>query len=85
MADPGDVQVVLTIRDREIVDVQPAAGYSELEVVRLDPPGRKELKRSAYGLREVETISEVEFQSHPTFGTACYIVIGGFRVKVPCS
>lgn len=84
MAEPGDVQVVVTIRDREIVDVQPAAGYSELEVVRLDPPGRKELKRSPYGLRYVETVYEVQVQEHATLGTACYMVIGGYRVKVPC-
>jgi len=87
MVDPilGDVKVVLTIRDREIVNVEPAPGYSDLEVVRLEPPDRKELKRSPYGLRFVETVYEVEFHEHPTRGTACYMVIGGYRVKVPCS
>jgi hypothetical protein len=85
MAQPGDVQILVTIRDREIYDVVPAPGSSsDLEVTRLDDPGRKELKRSPYGLRYVETVYEVQVQEHATLGTACYIVIGGYRVKVPC-
>lgn len=85
MAQPGDVQILVTINDREIVNVEPAPGYSDLEVTRLEPPGRKELKRSPYGLRPVETVYEVEVHEHTTLGTACYMVIGGYRVKVPCS
>jgi hypothetical protein len=80
MGQPGDVEVKLVIRDRQIVSVEPI-GDAEVTPVT-DPPDLKDLRRCPYGLRPVETIYEVQWvQSAPK----CYMIIGGFKVQVPCS
>lgn len=79
MALPGDVEIKLVIRDREIVSVEPISNVEITPVAA--PPDLKELKRSTYGLRPVETIYEAQWtQSAPK----CFIIIGGFKVQVPC-
>jgi hypothetical protein len=85
MPEPVAVKIILTVKDREITYVEPHPDNPDIEVFRLAPPDQKELKRSPYGLRTVETVYEVELKDHATLGSACYMVIGGYRVKVPCS
>jgi hypothetical protein len=76
----GDVEIKLVIRNREIVKVLPVNDGDH--VTQLSPEEHTELKHSVYGLRPVETIYETQVtQSAPK----CYIVIGGYKVQVPCS
>jgi hypothetical protein len=80
MGLPGDVEIKLVIRNREVVEVAPLNGGDYVE--RLSPEDHIELKHGSYGLRPVETIYETQVtQSAPK----CYMIIGGYKVQVPCS
>jgi hypothetical protein len=76
---PVDVEIKLMIRGKEIVGVE-AAGTG-VEVTPLTPLERKQYEESSYGLRPVDTLYETQITQSPT---KCFMVIGGFKVQVPC-
>ena len=75
----GEVEIKLVIRGKEIVGVD-AVG-SGIEVTPLTPLERKQYEGSPYGLRTVDTLFETEITQSPR---KCFMVIGGFKVQVPC-
>jgi hypothetical protein len=75
----GDVEIKLVIRDKKIVGVE-AAG-SDVQVTPLTPLERKQYQDGPYGLRTVDTLFETEITQSPR---KCFMVIGGFKVQVPC-
>jgi hypothetical protein len=79
MGLPGDVEIKLVIRNREIVDVLPFNGEY---VTALTPEDHREIKQSPYGLRPVDTIYETQVAQ--SVAPKCYIIIGGYKVQVPC-
>jgi hypothetical protein len=79
MALPGDVEIKLVIREKTIVGVE-AVG-SDVEVTPLTPEERKQYEDSSYGLRTVDTLFETEITQS---AKKCFMVIGGFKVRVPC-
>jgi hypothetical protein len=79
MGVPGEVEIKLVISEREIVRVEPIG--SGVEVSAVTDSEHKEFKHSPYGLRPVETVYEVQITQSPT---KCYMVIGGYKVQVPC-
>ena len=83
MAGPTVVQVIVEFKDREISNVLPHAG--DVTVSRLTDADRKKLKRSKDGLRRLETLSKRD-PNRESLAAArkCFIVIGGFKVQVPC-
>ena len=74
------VEIKLVIRNKKIVAVK-AAG-SDVEVTRITPLQRKKFKSCKYGLRPVDTLFETQIAQS---ATKCFMVIGGFKVRVPCS
>jgi hypothetical protein len=80
MGDTNRVRITLEIENREIVNV--SSPNSDPEVTRLTPEDHRKFKHSAYGLRPAETVFETQItESEPK----CYMIIGGFKVRVPCS
>ena len=73
----GEVGILLVIKNRSIVRVEEAAG-TEGQVSALEAEEKQTYSRSPYGCRKVNTIYET--QQNP-----CFMIIGGFKVKVPCS
>jgi hypothetical protein len=78
MALTGEVEIKLVIRGKEIVGVE-ASGC--IEVTPLTPEERKQYEGSSYGLRPVDTLFETEIEQS---AKRCFMVIGGFKVRVPC-
>lgn len=79
MGLPDEVEIKLVIRGKEIVGVE-AAG-SDVEVTVITPEERKLYEGSPYGLRAVDTLYETQITQS---ATKCFMVIGGFKVRVPC-
>jgi hypothetical protein len=79
MGLPDEVEIKLVIRGKEIVGVE-AAG-SDVEVTVITPEERKLYEGSSYGLRAVDTLYETQITQS---ATKCFMVIGGFKVRVPC-
>jgi hypothetical protein len=55
---------------------------------QMDPVDRKKLKKSRYGLRPVDTLLEHDekYEDSTMESTPkCYMIIGGYKVQVPCS
>ena len=76
----GEVAVLIVIKNRSIVRVEEAGG-TEGAVSEISAAEKQAYSRSQYGCRPVETIYE-----HDTLGpNTCFMIIGGFKVKVPCS
>ena len=49
---------------------------------------RKKTRKSTYGLRPVDTLYDHDSKGEATIEAAtrkCYMIIGGFKVEVPCS
>ena len=90
MAEVAGVQVVkviVTFEDGYISNVERHQDNPpEVQVSRLDSNEKKKFRRSAHGLRRLETVYETP-DPDATLGTAtkCYMIIGGFKVQVPCS
>ena len=80
MGLPGDVEIKLVIRGKAIVGVEAVSGA--VEVTPLTPLERKEFEGCPYGLRPVDTLFETEITQSPK---KCFMVIGGFKVQVPCA
>ena len=80
MGLPGDVEIKLVIREKQIAGVEGVSGY--VEVTPLTPLERKEFEGCPYGLRPVDTLFETQIAQS---ATKCYMIIGGFKVQVPCS
>jgi len=78
--EPGDLEIKLVIRAKAIVGVEAVSG--EVVVTPLTPSERKEFEGCPYGLRPVDTLFETEIAQS---ATKCFMVIGGFKVQVPCS
>jgi hypothetical protein len=76
----GEVEIKLVIHGKKIVGVE-AVG-SDLQVTPLTPSERKEFEGCPYGLRTVDTLFETEITQSPK---KCFMVIGGFKVQVPCA
>ncbi|MGH7767058.1 MAG: hypothetical protein ACREQP_06355 [Candidatus Binatia bacterium] len=79
MGLPGDVEIKLVIRDKTIVGVE-AVG-SDVEVTPLTDAERRQYEESPYGLKTVDTLFETEIEQS---AKKCFMVIGGFKVRVPC-
>jgi hypothetical protein len=79
MGLPGDVEIKLVIRGKEIVGVE-ATG--SIAVTPLTPEERKLYEDSSYGLRPVDTLFETEITQS---AKRCFMTIGGFKVQVPCA
>ena len=79
MGLPGDVEIKLVIRAKQIVSVEGVSGY--VEVTPLTPLQRKEFEGCPYGLKPVDTLFETEIAQSLK---KCFMVIGGFKVQVPC-
>jgi len=79
--------------DNEIVAItRVSTGSGDVPGDPLNPGDMNKYKKSPYGLRFVESVSytqqaeALDALSSPTIlTTTCYTVIGGFKVKVPCS
>lgn len=84
---PQVVRVIVEFHDGYIVKVEPAPGNpSDVIVSDLDTKEKKKFRRSDHGLRALETIYEsTEKDEAAATGTKCYMIIGGFKVQVPCS
>jgi hypothetical protein len=76
----GEVEIKLVIQGKGIVGVE-AVG-SDVEVTPLTPLERKQYEDSSYGLRPVDTLFETEITQS---AKKCFMVIGGFKVQVPCA
>jgi hypothetical protein len=77
--------------DNEIVAItRVSTGSADVPGTGLNSGDINKYKKSAYGLRYIESVSYTQ-QEEPlseeisTLATNCYTVIGGFKVKVPCS
>jgi len=77
---PGEVEIKLVIRGKQIVGVEGLG--SDVEVTPITPEERKLYEGSPYGLRPVDTLFETEITQSPK---RCFMVIGGFKVQVPCA
>jgi hypothetical protein len=77
-------QIVLDVEDGEIIGVEGPNGPGT-PVTLSD---RKKYKKSLYGLRTVDTLYDYD-SKHESVEVAaprrCFMVIGGFKVEVPCS
>ena len=73
-------------KDGYITRVEKLSGPSDVDVSELQPGDRKKFRRSSHGLRPLDTIYETP-DPDATLGTAtkCYMIIGGYKVQVPCS
>ena len=80
MGLPGEVEIKLVIRGKQIVGVEGLG--SDVEVTPITPEERKLYEGSPYGLRPVDTLFETEITQSPK---RCFMVIGGFKVQVPCA
>ena len=78
--EPEDVEIKLVIRAKQIVGVE--AVSDNVEVTPLTPSERKDFEGCPYGLRPVDTLFETEIAQS---AKKCFMVIGGFKVQVPCS
>jgi hypothetical protein len=76
----GEVACLLVIKNRRIIRVEEAEG-TEGNVAPLTDEQKQIYSQSSYGCRRVATILETDTQSP----NSCFIIIGGFKVKVPCS
>ena len=80
------VKVIVTFKDGYIFNVERHQDNpAEVQVSDLESSEKKKFRRSAHGLRPLETIYETP-DPDATLGTAtkCYMIIGGFKVQVPC-
>jgi hypothetical protein len=77
---PGDAEIKLVIREKKIVGVE--AISKDVVVTPLTPSERRDFETSPYGLKTVDTLFETEITQSPK---KCFIVIGDFKVQVPCS
>jgi hypothetical protein len=75
----GEVAIKLLIREKQIVGVEGLG--SDVEVTPITPEERKQYEGSSYGLRPVDTLFETEITQS---AKRCFMVIGGFKVRVPC-
>ncbi len=80
MGLPGDVEIKLVIREKKIVGVE--AISKDVEVTPLTTSERKDFETCPYGLKAVDTLFETEITQSPK---KCFMVIGDFKVQVPCS
>ena len=71
-----EVSFLVVVKNRGIVRVEEAEGTVG-QVSNVTAEEKQAYSQSAYGCRPVETIYET--QQNP-----CFIVIGGFKVQVPC-
>lgn len=81
--EAGEVRVTLVIKDRVIIGVEEAEvtnGFGK--VGELSDAEKQRWARSSYGCRPIETIYETQQTQSPT---ECFIMIGKFKIKVPCS
>ena len=76
----GEVACLLVIKNRRIIRVEEAEG-TENKVTPVADEQKQIYSQSTYGCRPVETIYETDTQSP----NSCFIIIGGFKVQVPCS
>lgn len=81
------VKVIVTFEDGYISNVERHQDNPpEIEVSPMTSNDRKKFRRSAHGLRPLETIYETPDPSQTAdTATKCFMVIGGFKVQVPCS
>jgi hypothetical protein len=78
----GEVGILLVIKKRRVIRVEGAQGTDKPgDVTELTEEWKQAYSQSPYGCRRVETIYETDTQSP----NSCFMCIGGFRVKVPCS
>ena len=77
-------QIILEVEDGEIKTVTGPDGPGTPFTLE----DRKKFKKSHYGLRAVDTLYEhnsKSFTLEAAATTECFMVIGGFKVKVPCT
>lgn len=79
MSVPYNVEIKLQISGIEIVGVE--ASGKDVEVSVLTPDERELYSKSSYGLKPVDTLYETQITQS---ATKCFMVIGGFKVRVPC-
>jgi len=79
MSLPAEVEIKLLIREKRIVGVEGIG--CDVEVTPITPEERKLYEDSSYGLRPVDTLFETEIAQS---AKKCFMVIGGFKVRVPC-
>lgn len=80
------VKVIVTFKDGYISNVERHQDNSpDVQVSELESSEKKKFRRSLHGLRPLETIYETP-DPDATLGTAtkCYMIIGGFKVQIPC-
>jgi len=73
----GEVSFLVVVNKRGIVRLEEAPG-TEGNVSSITAEQKQAYSQSTYGCRPVETIYET--QQNP-----CFIIIGNFKVQVPCS
>ena len=78
--EPGNVEIKLVIRAKAIVGVEGLSG--DVVVTPLTSSERKEFEDCPYGLKPVDTLFETEIIQSPK---KCFMIIGGFKVQVPCA
>jgi hypothetical protein len=76
-------QIILDIEDGEIFGVTGPYGPGIPFVL----DDRKKIRKSTYGLRPVDTIYDHDTKGEATIEAPrrCYMIIGGFKVEVPCT
>ena len=85
MAEPTAAEILelkVVFKDREIFDVEVLSGDGMK--TPFTAADRKKFKRSKYGLRPLETLSEYDPEPESLVARRCFMVIGGFKVEVPC-
>jgi hypothetical protein len=77
-----DVEIKIVFRDKEIYRV---IGPDGRDATRLTDAEFKRFKKSAYGLKLVDTAAAFDTRDpDDPLMVRCYMVIGGYKVEVPC-
>ena len=94
---PQVAKLIVTFTDGYITTVakDETTPQPDIEVTTLTPKDKKKFRRSPNGLRPIETIyeatdanSSLATDADSTFEVRgpndCYMIMGGFKIKVPC-
>jgi hypothetical protein len=81
------VKVIVTFKDGYIYLVERHQdNAADVLVSELESSEKKKFRRSAHGLRPLDTIYETpDPDATIEMATKCYMIIGGYKVQVPCT
>jgi hypothetical protein len=77
----GERGIVLVIKNRRIVRIEPGAGIESGDITDLTEEWKQNYSQSDYGCRPVHMIYQTKQTQSPE---ECFIMIGNKKIKVPC-